>query len=230
MRYATLKALVEASRRPDEPGLLVPAGPRQKETLETLREAIRDESPQAHISQWDKRPVLLAGVEVPRVNDTRSYYGYYRHADSVRVFFVGEELRATGTYSLEEGVPLAGEAQLRRILESLREKLVEEQRREQKRAKIRKLKERSIETQIEALAAEMRFAYALRRMHTKVKLVVRLDDQNALFVDIPHGRIQEVIPELPPLIETVRDLYRSGARFKVASSLGIGRFREPGPA
>jgi hypothetical protein len=147
------------------------------------------------------------------------------------VFFVGEELRISQSYGYQnEGVPLSGVEQLRRLLSVLRDKMLEERRREQKRDKIRKLKERAIETQIEALATRMRFAYLLEPMRNKVKLVVRLDDQNGLFVDIPHGRIQDVIAGLEKLIETVLELYRCGARFKVTSVAHLGRFRDPGRA
>ena len=126
-----------------------------------------------------------------------------------------------------KGVPLSGAAELLRLLGAIRERLLEQQRKAQKREKIRKLKERSIESQIDALAARRGFAYALQPMQLKVKLTVRLDDQNGLFVDIPYGRIQEVIADLEPLIEKVRELYRSGVRFKLGSIVHIRSFRGP---
>ena len=102
----------------------------------------------------------------------------------------------------------------------------QERRREQKREKIRKLKERAVETQIEGLAARIGFAFALEPMHLKVKLIVRLDAQNGLYVDIPYKGADEVVAGLPPLVETVRKLVGRGARFKVLGSAYV-RFREP---
>jgi hypothetical protein len=110
---------------------------------------------------------------------------------------------------------------------AVRERLHTQLKREQKRDKLRKLKERAIATYVEALAARMGFSYALENMHNKVKLVVKLEGRNGLHLDIPHGRFQQAIDEMPPIIEAVQELYARGARFTVASTARVGSFRSP---
>ena len=221
---SALKSLIDASRLPGEAPLRVPPGPEQARQLEALKSAIQPENPDAHLSKWSGAQALLVQVRIP----VEGTYPSYRDSLSLQVTFAGDTLQVLVGYR-GDGVPLSGANQLRRLCAAVRERLLAYWRREQKREKIRKLKERAIETQIEALAARMRFAYALRPMRSKVKLIVRLDRQNGLIVDIPHNRIEEIIAGLEPLIETVRALYGHGARFKVAGVDGRG-FREPPPA
>jgi len=229
MRSETLKALIEAGRVAAEPPLQVPPGPEQAAHIEALRQAIVAESPHAHFSKWNDRQVLVVQPEPPSQGDGVSYS--YRYAmSSLYVFFSGSELTLSHHHtSGAEGVPLAGLAQLQRTLAAVCERLLEERRRKQKRDKIRKLKERSIEAQIEALAARHGFVFALDRMHAKVKLTVRLDDQNGLSVDIPHSRAAEIIAGLPAFIGDVRSVCEKHVRFKVIATAHL-RFRGPAKA
>jgi hypothetical protein len=225
MRRPEIEALLLASGTAGEPALRVPPGPAQDAALEAIRQEILSESPHAHLSKWDKRQGLVASTNLPGVTGYRSY----RYTRTLYVFFTGEELQVSDAFR-KEGSPLSGAEQLRRLFATLRERMHEQHRREQKRDKIRKLKERSIEAQVDAIAARVGFAYVLRPMQTKVKLVVRLDGQSGLAVDIPYGRIQEVLEGLPALVEKVRDLYGQGVRFKLVSTLYVRDFRDPGRA
>lgn len=109
--------------------------------------------------------------------------------------------------------------ELHRRYAALRERMLHDRGEEDRRTKVRKLKERAIETQIAALAGRLRFSYALRIMATKVVLVVRFDEKVALHVDIPFRRAQPVIDQLEKLITVSRDVYVSGggARFTVTT-------------
>jgi hypothetical protein len=221
--YVALKPLIKASRRPDEPPVRVPPGPGQQ----ALKKEIEGEDADAHFSTWDKRQVLVVQAQLPGRD---SVYGYgFRFSDSAYVLFAGDELHVAARFG-EEGVPLTGAPHLRRLLAAVREVLLAQRKQQQKRDKLRKLKERSIETQVDAIAARMRFAYVLEPMHKKVKLTVRLNARSGLEVDIPHGRIQETLAELPKLIGEVRAIYGPDATFKVVATAHVRHFREPGPA
>jgi hypothetical protein len=221
MRQDAISAAVEETRSDAEPAVRVPPGPAQGERIEALKQEIEASGGSVHVSRWNDKKALSVQVDLPGGAGSWSW----RYSTSVNVFFFGDELRA-GYAVGDTGAPLGGLPHLQRAIAVLREKLLERRAREQKREKIRKLKERSIESQVTALAGRVGFSYALEPMHTKVKLAVRLTKEHALVVDIPYGRIQEVLADLPPLIERVRELYRSGARFKVEGSQGY-RFREP---
>lgn len=220
-----LTSLIKASAAPDEPPLRVPAGPAQQEHLEALRAGIQAESAGADITTWDKRPMLVVRVEVPSPDGQWRYGG----STSLRVGFTGDELQVSDGYH-DKSAPLAGLPQLRRLVARVHERLLEYRRREQKRDKLRKLKERAIEGQIDALAARHGFTYALDPKATKVELVVRLDDQNGISIDIPHKRVQEVLADLPRLLDNLRALYHTGVRFKVVSTRYVRNFRDPRPA
>jgi hypothetical protein len=171
------------------------------------------------------KPQMTVDVHI----DTPSRYSVYSSSHSLRLTFVNDELRVGSIYAHNLYIALTNIEQLWQLIESLRKKLNERNAREQKQQKIRDLKTRSIETQIEDLAQRLQFAYQLTRKHTKVILAVKLDPQRCLFVDIPLGKIQETIERLESLIEQVRVLYAEGLRFKIAQA-PYGHFQQPKPA
>ncbi len=192
--------------------------------LEALKRGLTGDTSGVHVSRWNDGHALIVPVDLPGSDGSWTW----RYSTRLCVFFVGDELHAASDAG-SASAPLGDAPHLRRVMAALRERMLEQRGRDQKREKIRKLKERSIEAQVEALAARLGFSYALHPLHTKVKLVVRLDKTYALVVDVPYARIQAALAELPPLLDKVRDLHRTGARFKIERCLGH-RFRDPRPA
>lgn len=226
MRYLSeLKSLIKASAVEGEPPLRVPPGPAQLAQLEALKAGIQAESAAADLSKWDKREVLIVRVDLPSLDGEWRYGG----STSLHVHFTDDALEVSDGYK-NKGAPLAGLPHLRRLVVAVRERLLEYRRREQKRDKLRKLNERAIEAQVDALAQRHGFTYAIEPKATKVELVVRLDAQNGISIDIPHQRIQEILADLPRLIDNLRALYHTGVRFKVVSTRYVRGFREPRPA
>jgi hypothetical protein len=222
---AELKSLVKASLVEGELPLRVPPGPAQLAELSSLQEALRAETAAADLSTWDKRQVLILRVQAPSPDGVWRYGG----SASLNVYFTGDALQVSQGYRTE-GAPLTGLPQLRRLVAAVYERLVQQRRREQRRDKLRKLKQRAIEAQVEVLAARHGFAYAIEPMATKVTLVVRLDAHNGISIDLPHKRAEEVLADLPKLLDNLRALYRTGVRFKVISTRYVRDFREPRPA
>jgi hypothetical protein len=223
--HSTVKRLLKESRVPEEPPLRVPPGPKQLAELEALKEELEEESSSSELMKWNKRDVLRIEPIVPESHE-RSYYAY-RY--SVHVSFADDELRIGPAYG-EETIPCSGIDQIKRTLTALRDRLTDEGRRAQKSEKLRKLKERAIETQIEALARRHNFAYAIETMNVKIKLFIELDEKESLAVDIPHNRFQAVLAELPGLIEAVRDVHARGFRYSITQRDRFHAYRRPGPA
>jgi hypothetical protein len=222
-----LEALIAATRAPAEgaapdPQVRVPAAG-QKEALEALGRGIAPEGPSTHVAKWNKHEDLVVEVAISGL----SGYGSYRYREDLHVFFTGDVLQIASGYGRAEHGPLGGLPHLRRVVAGIRERLHTRLKREQKREKLKKLKERAIATHVEALAARMGLSYALENMHNKVKLIVKLDERNGLFLDIPHGRFQQAIDEMPPIIEAVQEIYARGVRFTIGSTVHVGSFRSP---
>src|SRR5207245_428513 len=114
---------------------------------------------------------------------------------SLYVYFSGEELQVGPSFGMK-GVPLSGMDQLRSIRTAAHEQLEDARRRRQKHEKIRHLKERSIQTQVEAEARRLGFEFVIERMQTKLKLIIRIDEKNGMVLDLPHSRIEEPLQDL----------------------------------
>jgi len=222
-----IEALVAATRAPAEgaapdPQVRVP-GPGQREALEALGREITPEGASTHIASWNKQDDLVVEISISGL----SGYSSYRYREDLHVFFAGEALQIASGYGRADHGPLGGLPHLRRVVGAVRERLHQRLKREQKREKLKKLKERAIATHVEALAARMGLSYALENMHNKVKLAIKLDERNGLFFDIPHGRFQQAIDEMPPIIEAVQEVYARGVRFTIASTVHVRSFRSP---
>src|SRR5690606_19188161 len=111
------------------------------------------------------------------------------------------------------GVPVSGIAQLARFWEAARARVEVARQREAKREKIARLKERSVEGQVAALAGELAFSYHVERRPRHVRLSIRLDAKDALRVDLPLSDVQGALAGLARVVTAVRALYAEGARF-----------------
>jgi hypothetical protein len=223
MMSGTFKRLLAEGRLPEEPPVRVPAGPEQLAALEAIKAGIAEDLAGVELSKWDKVPTLRIDPRVPGHRDHGHGYGY-RHV--LRVSFAGDELQVAPAWG-DGAVPCGGIDQLRRTLEVVRERLAGEVRRAQKSEKLKKLKQRAIETQIEALARRLGFSYAIEAMRSKTKLFVALDDQAAIAVDVPHGKYASVLAELPDLVAAVRAVHARGFRYSIVARDRLRPFREP---
>lgn len=221
MNYSALQTLVETSRDANEPDVVVPRA-QQLEHLKELSQALLAAGVRCSPLGQGDRPALRVDPDQQR----RAGYSPYQ----LHVGFSKEGLRELSTGYSGGGVPLTSVAQLVRVLKGADERIAREVALKQRRDKIRGLKRRAIETQIEALAQRMGFAYLLEPMHTKDKLYVRLNPRDTVVIDIPHRTLQEAIERLEPLLRAVRELVQVGLSFQLARTTDVRGFREPGAA
>jgi len=84
-----------------------------------------------------------------------------------------------------------------------------------KRDKLRDLKARAIIAQVRQIAKEDGFDFATETDNIKLKLYIRLKEQDCFRVDIPFNKFQELLPKLRTSTQSIRELYASGIRFRL---------------
>ncbi len=229
LAHPELKALINATgphpralRR--SPRCASPPVAERKAALEALGRALDAEGTRTHASSWDKRDELVVDIEFSGLDGYKSY----RYRQSLHVAFADNGLMVSDGYGRAERLPLGGLPHLRRLAVAVRERLHTQLKREQKRDKLRKLKE-------EGHRDPRRGA---RRAHG---LLVRAREH----AQQGQARRQARPPErpaprhparplpagdrghAPPSSRPCATLYARGARFTVASTVRVGSFRTP---
>lgn len=92
-----------------------------------------------------------------------------------------------------------------------------------KRQKQKDLKMQAILAQVRKIAKEDGFDFATEVDNVKIKLIIRLSDQDYFAILIPFNRFKEVLPNLRNAIQALRETYDSGVRFKTNLKGGYRR-------
>lgn len=231
--YLTSKAfqsIFNAVPPPKEDLIRVVGDQEQRELLERwckeIENAKNDCNAQLVRITYGSKPQMCVDVTIRGPSDARYYTSY--GSQQLRLKFVHDILRVGAGYTDHLTMDLANIQQFWQIVDGIKKKMLELKAREQKQKKIRDLKTRSVEAQVEDLAQRLQFAYQLTRKHTKVVLAIELDTRQSLLVDIPLGKIQQTMERLESLIQQVKVLYGEGLRFKIAAS-PYGHFQRPKP-
>lgn len=92
-----------------------------------------------------------------------------------------------------------------------------------KRKKQKDLKMQAILAQVRKIAKEDRFDFATEVDTVKLKLIIRLSDQDYFAILIPFKQFKEVLPKLRTAIQALRETYNTGVRFKTHLKRGYRR-------
>lgn len=92
-----------------------------------------------------------------------------------------------------------------------------------KRQKQKALKVQAILAQVRKMAKEDQFDFATETDSVKLKLIIRLSDKDYFAILIPFNRFKEALPKLRTAIQTLRETYNSGIRFKTKLKRGYRR-------
>ncbi|MGK7925869.1 MAG: hypothetical protein AB4290_11585 [Spirulina sp.] len=92
-----------------------------------------------------------------------------------------------------------------------------------KRKKQKDLKVQAILAQVRKIAKEDRFDFATEVDSVKLKLIIRLSDQDDFAILIPFSQFKEVLPKLRTAIRALRETYNTGVRFKTNLKRGYRR-------
>ncbi len=92
-----------------------------------------------------------------------------------------------------------------------------------KRQKQRDLKLQAILAQVRKIAKEDQFDFATEVDSVKLKLIIRLSDNDYFAIMIPFNQFKEVLPKLRTAIQALRETYNTGVRFKTHLKRGYRR-------
>ncbi|GGA24074.1 hypothetical protein [Okeania sp. KiyG1] len=92
-----------------------------------------------------------------------------------------------------------------------------------KRQKQKDLKVQAILAQVRKIAKEDGFDFATEVDSIKLKLIIRLSDNDYFAILIPFNQFKEVLPKLRTAIQALRETYNSGVRFKTHLKRGYRR-------
>ena len=92
-----------------------------------------------------------------------------------------------------------------------------------KRQKQKDLKVQAILAQVRKIAKEDGFDFATEVDSIKLKLIIRLSDNDYFAILIPFNQFKEVLPKLRTAIQALRETYNSGVRFKTNLKRGYRR-------
>ncbi len=92
-----------------------------------------------------------------------------------------------------------------------------------KRQKQKDLKVQAILAQVRKIAKEDGFDFATEVDTIKLKLIIRLSDNDYFAILIPFNQFKEVLPNLRTAIQALRETYNSGVRFKTHLKRGYRR-------
>ncbi|MEN8218339.1 MAG: hypothetical protein ABFS56_18615 [Pseudomonadota bacterium] len=93
-----------------------------------------------------------------------------------------------------------------------------------KKEKINKLKQLAIIGNIKKIAKEDKFDFYTQEYATKLKLIVQIESGKIIEIDIPYSQFQDTLKELRSLIQSTRELQKSGLTFRLKSRTGYKHY------
>ena len=104
------------------------------------------------------------------------------------------------------------------LLVECKRRLERQRTQRKRREKVRGFKNAAITAQLKEMAREERFEFAIEFGPQKVKLWIRLNEGNdALEISTSPKRFQSLLPDLPPMIRSLRETWQTGLKFKTVT-------------
>lgn len=114
-------------------------------------------------------------------------------------------------------VPISDIGEVIALVRAFQQRVEQQKAKAAKRQKQRDLKQQAILAQVRKIAKEDRFDFATNVDSVKLNLFVRLSEDNHddyVVLLIPFNKFKEVLPKLRTAIQSIREAYNSGIRFK----------------
>ncbi|MGB0561395.1 MAG: hypothetical protein ACPGVO_06275 [Spirulinaceae cyanobacterium] len=138
----------------------------------------------------------------------------FRHLDQQLWVELGGERSPAPVSDLAEVVALA---------QAFHQRVEQQKAKAAKRQKQKDLKTQAILAQVRKIAKEDQFDFATEVDSVKLKLIIRLSDNDYFAILIPFGQFKDVLPKLRTAIQALRETYSSGVRFKTHLKRGYRR-------
>jgi hypothetical protein len=167
-----------------------------------------------HPGDKDSRSRTICRFTIP---DPGRDGGYYR-SDELRLEYDDENRMELVSYRRRERHHSTLVSEIDEIRQFVRHVLDRYARRlagERKREKVRDFKSRAIVAQMKKLAKEEKFDFATSGDTVKLKLFVKLSNRDLIEIQVPFKQFEKVLPKLRSTIQSLRELYAEGLRFKM---------------
>ncbi|WP_182867572.1 hypothetical protein [Stieleria mannarensis] len=172
-----------------------------------------------HPGDKDSRSRTLCRFTIPEPNMA----GQYWRSDELRLEYDSESRLTIHSYRFRESQHSAPVSDIDEIKTFVRHVLERYARREagaKKREKVREFKSKAIIAQVKKLAKEEKFDFATSGDTVKLKLFVKLSKQDLMEISVPFKQFEKMLPKLRVTIQSLRELYAEGLRFKI---MPVGR-------
>ncbi|MCA9140524.1 MAG: hypothetical protein KDB00_27320 [Planctomycetales bacterium] len=172
-----------------------------------------------HPGDKDSRSRTLCRFTIPEPNTG----GQYWRSDELRLEYDSESRLTLHSYRARESELSAVVSNVDEIKMFVRHVLAHYARRQagaKKREKVRDFKSKAIIAQVKKLAKEERFDFAASGDTVKLRLYVKLSNYDLMEISVPFKQFEKMLPKLRATIQSLRELYAEGLRFKI---MPIGR-------
>ena len=119
--------------------------------------------------------------------------------------------------------PLSDIGEVVALIQAFLQRVERQKAQAAKRKKQKDLKIEAILAQVRKIAKEDKFDFATEVDTIKLKLIIRLSDQDYFAILIPFNQFKDVLPKLRTAIRALRETYNTGVRFKTHLKRGYRR-------
>lgn len=123
----------------------------------------------------------------------------------------------------ERSAPVSDIGEVVALVQAFLQRVDRQKAQAAKRQKQKDLKVQAILAQVRKIAKEDKFDFATEVDSIKLKLIIRLSDNDYFAILIPFNQFKEVLPKLRTAIQALRETYNSGVRFKTNLKRGYRR-------
>lgn len=139
------------------------------------------------------------------------WYGHHTHLHLLRT----PEQRLWVDLGRERSeAPVSDISEVVNLVQAFQKRVERQKAQAAKRQKQRDLKQQAILAQVRKIAKEDQFDFATDVDSVKLKLIIRLSDDDCITILIPFNKFKEVLPKLRTAIQALRETHSSGVRFK----------------
>ena len=148
---------------------------------------------------------------------------WYRDHTHLHLFRTLEEQLWVDLGSQRSPAPVSDIGEVVALIQAFLQRVEQQKAQAAKRQKQKDLKVQAILAQVRKIAKEDGFDFATEVDSIKLKLIIRLSDNDYFAILIPFNQFKEVLPKLRTAIQALRETYNSGVRFKTHLKRGYRR-------
>lgn len=138
---------------------------------------------------------------------------WYRNQTHLHLFVSPEQQLWVELGYQRSPAPVSDISEVVSLIQAFIQRVEQQQAQAAKRQKQKDLKVQAILAQVRKIAKEDKFDFATEVDTVKLKLMIRLSDQDYFAILIPFNQFKEVLPKLRTAIGAIRETHSTGVRF-----------------